>query len=65
MRIVEEYSERNKTYVTDRLAALSGLTKQFKAAGAGLYLAGLWSCDLIQLMTKVVFDFPRVTPCTY
>lgn len=50
IRVVEEYSERYLTVESDRLPALSGLAKQFQSAGAGTYLAGLWSENLLQLL---------------
>lgn len=51
--LIETYTSRNITYDTDRLTALSGLAEQFQAAGAGMYLAGIWRRALPQLMTWI------------
>lgn len=46
-KITEEYTGRQLTYATDRLAALSGLAAQAQTFRPGIrYLGGLWEGDL-------------------
>lgn len=45
--IVEEYSERDFTRISDRLPALAGIATVYAAAATpGRYLCGLWDTDL-------------------
>ncbi|KAK1825951.1 heterokaryon incompatibility protein-domain-containing protein [Podospora conica] len=45
--IVEEYSQRNFTRITDRLPALAGIATVYAAATTpGRYICGLWESDL-------------------
>lgn len=58
--IVEEYSGRNLTSLTDNLPALSGLAAQFAQGHGTTYLAGLWREDLqIGLAWYVALDEGR------
>jgi len=43
---MEDYSERNLTYATDRLPAVSGMAARFHASRRCNYYAGLWADDL-------------------
>jgi hypothetical protein len=45
--LVKLYSNRNLTFDSDKLPALSGLSQQLHSALGGDYLAGLWSNDLL------------------
>ncbi|KAF7916380.1 uncharacterized protein EAE98_010680 [Botrytis deweyae] len=45
--IVWQYCQRKLTYDTDKLPAISGLSRLLQPAIGGDYLAGLWSCDLL------------------
>jgi Heterokaryon incompatibility protein (HET) len=47
--IIEEYSMRELTVLTDQLPAISGLAHRFNDADSrlGRYVAGLWTCDFI------------------
>lgn len=49
-RIVRQYSERGLTNESDIFPALSGIAKKLQAFGMGVYLAGIWSSDLIRGM---------------
>ena len=44
--IMSQYSSRRLTVETDRLPALSGLTKSFMKPDLGAFLAGLWQKDM-------------------
>jgi hypothetical protein len=53
--VMEEYSSRRLTQVTDRLPALSGLVTAFQPYVAADYVAGIWSRWLVRhLVWKVV-----------
>lgn len=48
-RLVEEYSSRALTRLSDKLPALAGAAAIFrKARGEGTYIAGLWKEDIVQ-----------------
>ncbi|KAK3353762.1 heterokaryon incompatibility protein-domain-containing protein [Lasiosphaeria hispida] len=44
--LVEEYSNRNLTFASDKLPAFSGLAHRLHSLLGGEYLAGLWSSDV-------------------
>lgn len=47
--LIEEYSQRKFTYISNRLAAISGVAKIFaNAIRSDEYVAGLWKPDLIR-----------------
>ncbi|KAF3768128.1 HET-domain-containing protein, partial [Cryphonectria parasitica EP155] len=46
-KIVEEYSTKNLTFNTDKLAAMSGIVKEVHDATGDEYLAGLWRKGLL------------------
>ena len=46
VNVVEEYSRKRLTKVSDRLPALSGLARAFDKIGLGQYCAGIWSKDV-------------------
>ncbi|KAI9731520.1 MAG: hypothetical protein M1834_004640 [Cirrosporium novae-zelandiae] len=50
LEVVNHYSEKAVTKAQDRLPALSGLAKRFAHAGLCGYLAGDWSCELIECL---------------
>ncbi|KAF5875696.1 putative heterokaryon incompatibility protein [Botrytis fragariae] len=45
--MVWQYCQRDLTYDTDKLPAISGLSRLLQPAIGGDYLAGLWSCDML------------------
>ncbi|KAF7957338.1 hypothetical protein EAE96_002924 [Botrytis aclada] len=45
--IVWQYCQRDLTYDSDKLPAISGLSRLLQPAIGGNYLAGLWSCYLL------------------
>jgi len=45
--IIEDYSCRNLTYMTDRLPALYGISELVSRSTKDGYFAGLWSSDLV------------------
>jgi hypothetical protein len=45
-RYIEDYSKRNLTYATDRVAAISGLTRYFQEKTGDIPLLGLWKSSL-------------------
>ncbi|KAI0010047.1 heterokaryon incompatibility protein-domain-containing protein [Xylariaceae sp. FL0662B] len=52
--LVEYYSEKELTYPTDKLAAISGLAREIQKIRGGEYLAGLWEKNLLpQLLWSV------------
>ena len=46
--IVENYSSRDLTYMTDKLPALYGLSEMVDRSSKDKYFAGLWQSDLLQ-----------------
>ncbi len=44
--IVEQYTQRELRYGTDKLPALSGIATQYQEMTTDVYLAGLWKSDL-------------------
>jgi hypothetical protein len=53
--VVEEYSNRRLTQPTDKLGAVSGLAKSFKAQyTSAIYLAGLWKVEFLYYLTWIV-----------
>lgn len=48
IKIVENYSSRALTQVTDTLPALSGLANEFHRATGDTYVAGLWKGDILR-----------------
>jgi hypothetical protein len=48
--ILQQYSQRQLTYPSDKLPALSGLASQYARLTDHKYLAGLWHEDLVQLL---------------
>jgi hypothetical protein len=57
---VEKFTDRNLTYATDALPAMSGLAKKMHGAldESNIYHAGLWSGDLIRGLLWAVFGDP-------
>ncbi|KAH9206190.1 heterokaryon incompatibility protein-domain-containing protein [Leptodontidium sp. 2 PMI_412] len=47
-RIIEDYSTRAFSRITDRFPALSGLASEMQAAHGGEYVAGAWRDDLLR-----------------
>jgi hypothetical protein len=47
-RIVEDYSTRRLTNVTDKLIAISGIAREFQRHTGDDYLAGLWRAHLLE-----------------
>jgi len=45
-KVVTEYSQRDLTYGSDKLPALSGVTAEFARLSGDTYLAGLWKGNL-------------------
>ncbi|KAK5659916.1 hypothetical protein OQA88_13380 [Cercophora sp. LCS_1] len=62
--LIETYSERQLTFASDKLPALSGLARRLHYHLEGFYLAGLWSEDLHRgLLWKVhVGNLVRAEP---
>jgi hypothetical protein len=50
-RIVDEFTRRDLTYVTDRLAALSGIAKAYERSTGKTYLAGNWKEELLSQLS--------------
>jgi hypothetical protein len=46
-RIIEDYSSRDLTYLTDRLPALYGISEVISRSSKDKYHAGLWRSDLV------------------
>lgn len=46
LKVVEDYSARTFTKITDRFPALSGLASEMQAVYGGEYVAGVWRDDL-------------------
>jgi hypothetical protein len=44
--IVSKYSSGGLTKLEDKLPALAGVASEFQLLGAGIYLAGLWQCQM-------------------
>ena len=64
MYIAEEYSKRDLTYETDKLAALNGLAKHFQINGLEGYIAGNWMASIrdMLLWQKISsLPYPRST----
>ncbi|KAI0193258.1 heterokaryon incompatibility protein-domain-containing protein [Xylaria flabelliformis] len=58
--VIEEYSTKDLTYVTDQLRALSGLADLFRRVHHATYVAGLWREDLqLGLTWYVASNDPR------
>ncbi|KAF2476951.1 HET-domain-containing protein [Lindgomyces ingoldianus] len=51
--IVEHFTQRNLTYITDKLPALSGLAQMAQNSCKDTYLAGLWLSELPQQLMWV------------
>lgn len=47
-RVIEDYSTRIFSRITDRFPALSGLASEMQAAHGGEYVAGAWRDDLLR-----------------
>ncbi|KAE9362628.1 HET-domain-containing protein, partial [Stipitochalara longipes BDJ] len=47
-KVVQDYSARTFTRITDRFPALSGLVSEMQAAHGGVYVAGAWRDDLLR-----------------
>ncbi|KAK0102573.1 hypothetical protein ONS95_006184 [Cadophora gregata] len=47
-RVIEDYSKRTFSRITDRFPALSGLVSEIQAAHGGEYVAGAWRDDLLR-----------------
>ncbi|KAH7319515.1 heterokaryon incompatibility protein-domain-containing protein [Rhexocercosporidium sp. MPI-PUGE-AT-0058] len=47
-RVIEDYSKRTFSRITDRFPALSGLASEMQAAHGGEYVAGAWREDLLR-----------------
>jgi hypothetical protein len=47
-KVVQDYSARRFTRITDRFPALSGLASEMEAAYGGEYVAGVWRNDLLR-----------------
>jgi hypothetical protein len=47
-KVVQDYSTRTFTRITDRFPALSGLASEMQAAHGGEYVAGAWRDDLLR-----------------
>ena len=47
-KVVQDYSTRKFTRITDRFPALSGLASEMQAAYGGEYAAGAWQDDLLR-----------------
>ncbi|KAH7400127.1 heterokaryon incompatibility protein-domain-containing protein [Cadophora sp. MPI-SDFR-AT-0126] len=47
-RVIEDYSTRTFSRITDRFPALSGLASEIQAAHGGEYVAGAWRDDLLR-----------------
>jgi hypothetical protein len=47
-KMVEHYSRRSLTYITDTLPALSAVASRAASASGDQYLAGLWQTDLLR-----------------
>jgi hypothetical protein len=58
--IVQQYSQRQLTYPSDKLPALSGLASQYARLTDSRYLAGLWRENLAQLLLWSVD--PQIAP---
>jgi Heterokaryon incompatibility protein (HET) len=62
MRVIEDYSSRNITFIEDRIPAISGIVQQFQKCLKMRYVAGLWDSKsdhtilLRLLIWHVVFD---------
>lgn len=50
-KIVDEYTRRELTYGTDRLAALSGIAKAYERSTGKTYLAGNWKEELLSQLS--------------
>lgn len=50
-KIVDEYTRRDLTYVSDRLAALSGVAKAYERSTGKVYLAGNWKEELLSQLS--------------
>ena len=46
--VIEDYSTRTFSRITDRFPALSGLASEIQAAHGGEYVAGMWQDDLLR-----------------
>jgi hypothetical protein len=65
--IVEEYSKREFTYDTDKLAGISGIAREAQEVTGDEYLAGLWKVDLLDQLLWAVCDpdsSSRIQPYT-
>ena len=58
-RVVKQYSARYSTKESDRLPALSGLSRVFAEKRLGSFVAGLWTKDLPLWLTWEVFGSPN------
>jgi Heterokaryon incompatibility protein (HET) len=47
-KVVQDYSARTFTTITDRFPALSGLASEMQATHGGEYVAGMWRDDLLR-----------------
>lgn len=46
--VVEQYSKRKLTYMSDKLLAIAGIAQEFHTLFPDVYLAGLWKSNLIK-----------------
>ncbi|KIW02514.1 uncharacterized protein PV09_06313 [Verruconis gallopava] len=62
--LVTAYSSRQLTFDSDKLPALSGLANRFHRYFGGVYLAGIWSCDIIRglIWSSELGSCPHVKP---
>jgi hypothetical protein len=44
--LIENYSRRNLSVITDKLPGISAVAQELGCVGGGKYLAGLWECEL-------------------
>lgn len=63
--IVTAYSERQLTYLTDKMPALAGLAEEIGLATSSKYYAGVWSSHLWQDLLWHVHLEPEVKPAGY
>ena len=60
--LVGEYSTMNLTYPSDRLPAIAGLARLASFVVPGVYLSGLWECDLASGLLWTAREYPIAFP---
>jgi hypothetical protein len=60
-KMVEDYSRRQLSFISDKLPAISGMASKLQPLIKAEYLAGMWSNDIESFLWQTDNDMPRET----